>query len=366
MGRALISDFEVLSPLGNSRGEFASALFSGKSGITDLNGRYGADFPVSAVGFVKGFEENRRPLQAAAELLQRLLLKQKPAPVDGLVFFIPQDDELDGPPPSLVFVEEFLRRIVLESTGFAVPETIAIHEACVSGLTGLALAAQRLRHGNWRRALVVGVDLRVSPLDLLRFHALGALSRRPAAVASCPFSLERDGFVRAQGGAAFLLESECDSAWGEIAGWGQTADAWRLTEARADGVGAVHAIEKALRMSGLRAEEIDAFSAHATSTSVGDTLEARVIKKIFGENRIPVTALKSQIGHTGQAAGLLQTAAALLMKKENCLAPTINFQTADPRCDLDCVPNSARAARVERVICNATAFGGQNASLVIV
>lgn len=362
MGRALISDFEVLSPLGNSVAEFASALFSAKSGITDLNGRYGRDFPVSAAGFIKGYEEKREPVLAAQNLVRRVLEKHSPAPIDGLVFFIPQDDELGQPPVKAV--EAILGSTILEMTGSPVGGLLSIHEACVSGLTGLALAAQRIRHGIWKRALVVGVDLRVSPLDLLRFHALGALSRRPAAVASCPFSLERDGFVRAQGGAAFLLEAECSSPWGEIAGWGQTADAWRLTEARADGAGARRAIEKALSMSGLRSFEIDCFSAHATSTIMGDTLEARLIKDVFG--RIPVTALKSQLGHTGQAAGLLQCAAALMMKKEECLAPTINFQSVDPRCDLDCVPNSARPARVRKILCNATAFGGQNAALVVV
>ena len=363
MGRALISDFEILSPIGSSISEFSSALFSGSSGIANLEGLYGQDFPVQAAGLIKGLGDEVQPNLVAQNLLRNLLSKHSRAPIDGLVFFIPEE----GPRTNASTKSELLRKTIFECTRFELPavQALGIHEACVSGLTGLALAAQRLRKGIWRRALVVGVDLRCSMTELLRFHALGALSRQQASRASCPFSLERDGFVRSQGAAAFLLEAESPEPWGEISGWGQTCDAWRLTEGRADGHGAIGALERALRVSGLKPSDIDCFSAHATSTQVGDVLEARAIKQIWGEARLPVTALKSQLGHSGQASGLLQVAAAMLMKKEECLAPTINFRTPDPRCDLDCVPNVARPARVKNVICNATAFGGQNASLVI-
>ncbi|MGE3760606.1 MAG: beta-ketoacyl synthase, partial [Pseudobdellovibrionaceae bacterium] len=287
-------------------------------------------------------------------------------------FFIPQEDEFSRktPPLTVNAQSEFLQQAVLELTGHKISgqETIPIHEACVSGLTGLSLAAQRIRRGIWKNAVVVGVDLRCSPLDLMRFHALGALTTQPAEGASCPFSKERSGFVRSQGAGAFLLQSDPHTEpWGEIAGFGQTNDAWRLTEGRADGHGAVTAIKRALDMSEMKAHDIDAFSAHATSTLAGDVLEVRAIKQVWQESagRLPVTALKSQIGHAGQAAGLLQMASALIMLKEQCLAPTINYRTPDPKCDLDFVPNSSRRKTLRAILCNATAFGGQNAALVV-
>jgi 3-oxoacyl-(acyl-carrier-protein) synthase len=366
---ALVSDFEIASPLGDSVSAFAEAMFAGRSGIKNLNGLYGDDFPILAAGLIESLKGKREPNAVAQKILRRLLGRHPGLKVDGLIYFIPQEDEFSrrDPPVSTDAQAELMQRAVLELTGFMIPrqEVLGIHEACVSGLSGLSLAAQRIRKGIWQNALVIGVDLRCSPLDLMRFHALGALSTHEANAASCPFSKERNGFVRSQGGGAFLIQSHAHEAWGEILGYGQASDSWRLTEGRADGQGAISAMKKALKMSGLQAAQIDAFSAHATSTIAGDVLEVRAIKEIWQEAVPPVTALKSQIGHAGQAAGLLQVASALIMLKEQCLAPTINYRTPDPKCDLDFVANRSRPARLKNIFCNATAFGGQNAALIV-
>jgi hypothetical protein len=374
--RAMISDFDVFSTIGNSIEDFERNLFSGYSGISNLNGRYGDDFPVKAVGLISSLEGKREPNIVAQKLLLKILKRHPDKPIDGVVFFISGEDEIanSSPPATSEQQASLFQKIILECTGFKIPldQFIAIHESCVSGISGLSLAAQRIRSGRWMRALVLGVDLRSSPLDLLRFHALGALSPREAPQASCPFSLERDGFVRSEGGAVFLLEAQnanlrTQNVWGEIKGFGQTSDAWRVTEGRPDCASMVRAIEGSIKMAGLRTQDIDCFSAHATSTSIGDALEARAIHLVWGKDvsRIPVTALKSQIGHTGQTSGLLQVAAALLMIKEQRLAPTINYGSPDPNCVLDCVPNHSRPSSIDNVLCNATAFGGQNACLIL-
>jgi 3-oxoacyl-(acyl-carrier-protein) synthase len=374
--QAMISDFDIFSAIGTSVEEFERNLFSGRSGISNLSGKYGDGFPVKAAGLISCLEGKREPNTIAKNLLLKILKRHSEKPIDGVVFFVPGEDELANLKAPITSEQQaaLFQKIILECTGREVPldQFIAIHEACVSGLSGLSLAAQRIRSGNWTRALVLGVDLRCSPIDILRFHALSALSPREAPEASCPFSLERDGFVRSQGGAVFLLEGQNSNLrkqnfWGEIKGFCQTSDAWRLTEGRPDCAGMLRAIEGSVKMAGLRTQDIDCFSAHATSTPIGDALEARAIHLLWGQDasRLPVTALKSQIGHTGQASGLLQVAAALLMIKEQCLAPTINYRVPDPNCLLDCVPNRARPASIDHVLCNATAFGGQNASLVL-
>ncbi|MGZ3693548.1 MAG: beta-ketoacyl-[acyl-carrier-protein] synthase family protein [Bdellovibrionota bacterium] len=378
MTKTFITDFEVLSPFGGPLNQFSESMFEGRSAITEIGNVYGEEFSVGAAGLIPGLERKFNPNPVALGLIRQLLRRNVEKTLDGILFFIPEEDELAGSRKVQSSEQQAsnISELVFTETGHFVrpEEIISIHEACVSGISGLSMAAQRIRAGIWRRALVVGVDLRCSPLDLLRFRALGALSTRPvsATQASCPFSKDRDGFVKAQGAGAFILEAEDalnrgQSVWGEIRGFAQTSDAWRLTEGRPDCLGATRAMEAAIKMSGLELGDISCISAHATSTKLGDALEARAIEKIWRERarKIPVTALKSQIGHAGQAAGLLQVAAALLMIKHQRVAPTINFSEPDPGCPIDCVPNAARHGNVDWVLCNAFAFGGQNASMVL-
>jgi 3-oxoacyl-[acyl-carrier-protein] synthase II len=376
--RALISDFTFISPLGGNERDFCEKLFSGTSGIREIDGQFGPGFPIRAVGLIEELKGNFNPIPAAKNLLQKLLSRTSTKrKIDGVVFFIPPEDELSTITERLRSVDgqiDFLKNIIEEETGQLISQEnfLSLNEACVTGISSLSLAAQRIRAGIWDRVLVLGVDLRCSPLDLLRMHSLGALSTRatPASMASCPFSKERDGFVKAQGGAAFLLENSgsCQNApWGEIVGYGQSADAFRLTDGRPDGKVAAKAILRAMSMAGMSADGIDCISAHATSTRLGDALEARVIRSIWKESAemVPVTALKSQLGHAAQAAGLLQVVAGLFMLCRQEISPTINLNLLDPLCDLNHISNCSRAAKLTTILCNSHAFGGQNAALIL-
>jgi|GEM_PF-5233088 len=376
MAKALVSDFDVMTPLGDSIEEFTEGLFSGRSGISNLNGLYGSDFPVSAVGMIPGLNGKREPMSVAVHLVRKILSRQSDAFIDGVVFFMSQDDELSNSRSPISCDEQILllQKEIFEHARYEIPREriIVIREGCVAGLTGLAMAAQRIRAGRWRRALVLGVDLRCSPLDLLRFHVLGALSTRDASRASSPFSIERDGFVKSQAAGVFLLSDESslksgERIWGEIKGFGQTSDAWRLTEGRPDGSESRRAMEAALRMSGLVPCQIDCVSAHATGTRIGDAVEARTIRALWGSHadQLPVTALKSQLGHSLQTSGLSQVAAALLMLRHQRLAPTLHCESMDPMCALNLVAHEARAANLNHVLCNASGFGGQNACLIL-
>lgn len=254
---------------------------------------------------------------------------------------------------------------------------IAVTSACASASTGLGIAFDRIRRGIWERALAGAVDTRLHAANLMSFHMLSALMVEdcPPETASRPFSIDRGGFVRAEGAAALLLESrEAAEARGAeilglVKGYAHTTDAWHFTEGRPDGASVIAAMKGAIRDAGLEPGEIDAVSAHGTSTPLNDRLETASIRKVFGEraDETPVTALKSQIGHTVVAAGAVAAVSCFLQLRDQCLAPTINYREddVDPDCDLDYVPNRARPAPLRRMLINAFGFGGHNACLVV-
>jgi hypothetical protein len=369
-----VSGCAVASPFGVGLRALEDGVFGGRSGVTFLPG-IAEDFPVRAVALLGGGLPTAQDHGPVVESLFREL-GGGIGGVDGVVFSLSLPTELElrrhGQGGARFRGTEaqsaWLRELLLRHAGHAPPpeEFVPIAEACITGISALGTAAQRVRAGRWRRALALVSDLRVDELELLRFHALGALSTRkvPAAEASCPFSKDRDGFVKAQGAGAFVLESDGVKPFARVLGCFQTGDAYRITEGRADGSGPFHAMRGALVAAGLSPDEIDCVSAHGTSTPLNDQLETLAIKELFGA-RPPVTALKSQIGHASPAAGVLQVAASLLMLRRQEIPATINLRNPDPLCDLDYVPGGPRRARLGTILCNAFGFGGLNASLIL-
>jgi 3-oxoacyl-[acyl-carrier-protein] synthase II len=190
--------------------------------------------------------------------------------------------------------------------------------------------------------------------------------------ASRPFSKDRNGFIRGEGAACLVLETRAAAEargakiLATLNGYANTTDANRLTDGRDDALCVKKAITWAVEDAGLKLEDIDAISAHGTSTQLNDRLETKAIKVVFGERayQIPVTSLKSQIGHSTVAAGAIEAISCVLMLQEQRLAPTLNYNVPDPECDLDYVPNQARDAKIDFILSNNFAFGGQNACLV--
>src|SRR5262249_36093813 len=178
-------------------------------------------------------------------------------------------------------------------------------------------------------------------------------------------------FVRGEGAGMLLVESRAAAEArgaplvGTLAGYATTTDAYRLTDGRPDGCAVVRAMRDAIADASLTPDDISAVSAHGTSTILNDALETRAIKEVFGARAydVPVTSLKSQIGHATVAAGALEAVASLMMLAEQRLAPTINYGPPDPVCDLDYVPNEARPARLTSILSNNFGFGGPNARL---
>ncbi|MFQ5532942.1 MAG: beta-ketoacyl synthase N-terminal-like domain-containing protein, partial [Candidatus Methylomirabilales bacterium] len=219
-----------------------------------------------------------------------------------------------------------------------------------------------------------GTEAVIAPLCVAGFSACKALSSRndEPERASRPFDKERDGFVMGEGAAVLILES-LDHAldrgatiYGEVIGYGMSGDAYHVTAPAPEGEGAVQSMHSALQNSGLRPEEVDYINAHGTSTPYNDANETLAIKRLFGDHayRMPVSSIKSMIGHTLGAAGAMEAVATILSLKHGLIPPTINYEYPDPDCDLDYVPNKAREHLIQVALNNSFGFGGTNATMV--
>ena len=247
--------------------------------------------------------------------------------------------------------------------------------ACAASSQAIGEAAEIVRRGEADVMLSGGTHSMIHPFGVTGFNLLTALSTRndEPARASRPFDNERDGFVLGEGAAMVVLE-ELEHAkrrgahiHGELIGYGSTADAYRITDTHPEGRGASSCIRLALADAGLGVYDIDYINAHGTSTSVNDRVETLAIKNVFGDHayKIPVSSTKSMMGHLIAAAGATELIVCLLAIRDGMLPPTINYENPDPDCDLDYVPNKARAGKCDRALSNSFGFGGQNISLIV-
>jgi 3-oxoacyl-[acyl-carrier-protein] synthase II len=231
-----------------------------------------------------------------------------------------------------------------------------------------------IRRGTVDRAICGGAECIVSPNHMLMFALLGVLSMRNDAPtrASRPFDSGRDGFVLGEGSAVLTLE-RMDLAQKrgapilcELVGYGTSCDAYRLTDEEPEGRGAIAAMQRALEAAGLTPDDVDYINAHGTSTQMNDRVETLAVKTLLGQraHRVPVSSIKSMLGHAVSAAGAIEAVACALALRDQVVPPTINLEDPDPQCDLDYVPNAARNARVDVALSNSFGFGGHNDCLV--
>jgi 3-oxoacyl-[acyl-carrier-protein] synthase II len=247
--------------------------------------------------------------------------------------------------------------------------------ACAASSQAIGEATEIIRRGDADVMISGGTHSMLHPFGVTGFNLLTALSTRndcPAA-ASRPFDRDRDGFVIGEGAGIVILE-ELERAkrrgakiYGAITGYGTTADAFRITDTHPNGRGAIACLKQALQNARLNCDQIDYINAHGTSTDVNDRIETFAIKEVFGPPayKIPVSSTKSMIGHLIAAAGSVEAIVCLLAIRDGVLPPTINYESPDPDCDLDYVPNQAREVPLTHTISNSFGFGGQNISLVI-
>jgi 3-oxoacyl-[acyl-carrier-protein] synthase II len=247
--------------------------------------------------------------------------------------------------------------------------------ACAASSQAIGEAAEIIRRGDADVMLSGGTHSMIHPFGVTGFNLLTALSTRndEPTKASRPFDRDRDGFVLGEGAAMVILEDLAHAKargakiYGEVLGYGSTADAFRITDTHPEGRGAASCIRMALDDAGLGRDQVHYINAHGTSTAVNDKVESLAIKTVFGEQayKIPVSSTKSMMGHLIAAAGATELIICLKAIENNVLPPTINYDTPDPECDLDYVPNQAREARCDYALSNSFGFGGQNIALIV-
>ena len=247
--------------------------------------------------------------------------------------------------------------------------------ACAASSQAIGEAAEIIRRGDADVMLSGGTHSMIHPFGVTGFNLLTALStnNEHPTKASRPFDRDRDGFVLGEGAAMVVLE-ELEHArrrgahiYGEVRGYGSTADAFRITDTHPEGRGATRCIKLAIEDAELRADQVDYVNAHGTSTSVNDKVETLAIKNVFGERAIktPVSSTKSMMGHLIAAAGATEMIICLLAIRDSVMPPTINYENPDPECDLDYIPNEARETKCDVALSNSFGFGGQNVSLIV-
>jgi len=247
--------------------------------------------------------------------------------------------------------------------------------ACAASSQAVGEATEIIRRGDADAMISGGTHSMIHPFGVTGFNLLTALStnNEHPAEASRPFDRLRDGFMLGEGSAMVILE-ELEHAkqrgahiYGEILGYGSTADAYRITDIHPDGRGAIGCMRMAIEDAGLSAADVDYVNAHGTSTTVNDKVESKSCKEVFGDRALqtPVSSTKSMMGHLIAAAGVTELIVCLMAIRDNVLPPTINYENPDPDCDLDYIPNEAREAKCDIALNNSFGFGGQNITLVV-
>lgn len=250
--------------------------------------------------------------------------------------------------------------------------SLTITTACAAGNDAIGHAFRAIQHGEIDAAITGGSESILASVAIGGFERAGATSAKTTGTPQ-PFDKNRDGLIVGEGAGALILESLAHAQargatiLAEIAGYGQSTDAHHITAPAKGGIGAASAMRKALANANLQPEDIDYISAHGTSTPLNDASETAAIKRAFGDHayKVAISSTKSMTGHIMGATGAIETVFCAMAIQDQILPPTINYETPDPECDLDYIPNQARKTRVRACMNNAFGFGGHNAVLII-
>lgn len=407
MEKVVITGMGTVNPLGLSVGETWRNLINGVSGVAPITLFDSTAHNVHFAAEVKNFkpenymdakEARRRDrfeqLAAAAvkEALQDsgLTINEENAGRIGVVLSSAIGGILSLEEAVVTNMKEGPRRIspflipMLMANGAAGHAAIDYHikgpsmsvaSACASGSDGIGMAFLMLRAGMVDAVLAGASEATICSVGVGAFDRVGAMSRRGGdySMTPQPFDKNRDGLVMGEGAAALLLETETHAKargaqiYAELAGYGATADAYHITAPHEQGVGGAAAVRMALHSAGANVEEVGYINAHGTGTPLNDKSETRVVKSAFGDlaYKIPISSTKSMTGHMLGSTGAVEAIFCVQAIREGILPPTIHYETPDPDCDLDYIPNQAREKKISFAISNAFGFGGHNAVLAI-
>ena len=422
--RVVITGMGVITPLGHSVPEMFANLLAGKSGIGRITHFDAASFPTNFAAEVKNFDlgkylpnaarfikcgvNTRFALAAAKQALEDADLSENSKidrarfgvylgagegsedfsavitgvgrscdasgyKVDHAKFAAVARGLLDGAREAELEMNTSAGHVAHEFD-LAGPNFTCL-TACAASAQALGEAAEMIRFGDADLMLTGGAHSMIHPFGVTGFNLLTALSTRRDSpqTASRPFDANRDGFVLGEGSGMVVLE-ELEHAkargakiYAEFTGYGTTGDAHAMTDPHPEGRGAVRAMQDAIRNAGLQPSDIGYINAHGTSTHANDEAETAAIKTVFGAAayNVPISSSKSMLGHLIAAGGVVELIIAIQAMRQGVLPPTMNYETPDPKCDLDYIPNAARQkAGVKHVLSNSFGFGGQNITLV--
>ncbi len=400
--RVVITGLGAVTPIGLNVEEFWIGLAEGRNGIGPITLFDAAPFPTRVAAEVKGFDpEKFMPIKRvdrtsrvahlaiaaakmAVESAKLEIDREDPSDIgvvistSGMTSLIAQYGEILKTKPSRIdplFIGKVAQSMVPAQVGLELGckgLNTSLNSACASGSDALGTALSHIQLGHAEVVLAGGSEAGVNPVALAATGRVGALSKElDPAKASRPFDLNRGGFVIGEGAGMLVLE-ELEHAQkrgaailAELVGAGWSFDAFN--DLAPDPVQESLAMKKAIRDAGLEPGDIDYVNAHGTGTRLNDASETQAIKLVFGERayQIPLSSNKSMIGHLACAAGAVEAVATVLTINHGILPPTINYETPDPECDLDCIPNRARRQQVNNCLSNSFGMGGQNCCLVI-
>jgi 3-oxoacyl-[acyl-carrier-protein] synthase II len=406
--RVVITGIGAITALGHSVAETWDNLVKGRSGIDHISLFDVSHLPIRFAAEAKEFDPHRYMSRREARRMARASQFAVPAAIEavedaGLNY--PFNDDLaetsgvllgtalggfdKAEEGSKTYYERGLNKVSPFSLPAALPNLSTYHicvtfnaqgytnttaTACAAGTMALAEATEVIRRGQCDVMLAGGTEATITEMTLVGFIAMRALSARNDAptLASRPFDAGRDGFVIGEGCAIFVLErlehalARGARIYAEVLGGAHSSDTYHMAAPDPDSKGAIRAMQWALRDAGVGLDEVDYINAHGTSTPLGDAAETYAIKTLFGEQayQIPISSTKSMIGHAFGGAGAIEALACVKAIETGIIHPTINYETPDPDCDLDYVPNEARYHNPDVVLSNSFGLGGQNSCIV--
>jgi 3-oxoacyl-[acyl-carrier-protein] synthase II len=406
MRRVVVTGMGVVSPLGVGISAFWDGLVHGRSGVRRITRFDPSPFPSQVAGEVPDFDASaylpRRDIVRTDVFIHYALIAAQAALAESGVKIEGQNNRVGvsvgtgmGGVPLLLSSWETLRREGMAGvSAYALPGSLpnmaagwvsmrtgargplfSPTTACAASTQAIGDAFRTIQRGEADVMLAGGTDSLIHPLVIAGFSSIRALSTRndTPALASRPFDKDRDGFVLSEG-AGILIFEELEHArrrgakvYAEVLGAGASSDAHHITAPHPEGKGAAKAMARALRDAGLNPTDVDYINAHGTSTELGDACETHAIKTVFDGHakRLAISSTKSMIGHLLGASGGVELIATVLAIAHRLVHPTINYETPDPACDLDYVPNQPRELRVRRAISNSFGFGGHNCTVAV-
>lgn len=405
MKRVVITGVGVVSPLGSDIRKFWNSIKEGKSAIDYVSSIDVTDMPTKVAAEIKNFDPmdfmNRKEIRKASRFMQFAIAASQMAienseldveKVDKYEMGVIVGSGIGGMEVIEKQYDTLCKRGSGRITPFSIPMIIpnmasseiairygakgyneCVVSACATGTNAIGNAFKIIRNEEAKIMITGGAEAVITPLVFSGFCAMRAMSKsNNPSNASRPFDAERDGFVMGEGAGILVLE-ELEHALrreanilGEIVGYGCTNDAYDIVAPNPEGEGAARCMLKAIQNSRISTEDIGYVNAHGTSTVYNDKMETLAIKRTFGEQAksIPISSTKSMTGHLLGASGAIEAIITTLALKDGFLPPTINYNTKDPECDLDYVPNVGRSADINFALSNSFGFGGHNSTLV--